>query len=102
MPLHLGAQKLDFENLCLATVMSGGRGRFSLGRGGFRNENYRGRGGFGAGRGYVRSEYRSQGEFFPRTRAPMGRGGEGYQRRSYQNGSGRGSRGGVNHGPPPA
>ncbi|KAK4775745.1 hypothetical protein SAY87_023706 [Trapa incisa] len=81
-------------------VMGSGRGRFSSTRGVFRNENYRGRGGFGGGRGYGRSEYRSQSEFFPRTRAPIGRGGDGYQRGSYQNGSGRGGRGGGSHGPP--
>lgn len=80
----------------LFTVGSGGRGRSTSGRGGFRNDNFRGRGNFGGGRGYGRNEFRNQGEFAGRPRGPTGRNGDGYQRVS-QNGIGRGGRqGGTN------
>ncbi|KAK3029946.1 hypothetical protein RJ639_038174 [Escallonia herrerae] len=72
-----------------------GRGRYPSGRGGFRNDNFRGRGNFG-GRGYGRNEFRNQGEFSSWPKGPGGRGGEGYQRVD-QNGNGRfGRQGGTN------
>lgn len=49
------------------------RGRFSPGRGGFRNDNFRVRGNFGGGRSYGRNEFGGRG------RVQGGRGGEGYQ-----------------------
>ncbi|XP_030521405.1 nuclear transport factor 2 isoform X2 [Rhodamnia argentea] len=76
-------------------VANSGRGRYSLGRGGFRSDSFRGRGSFGGGRGYGRNDFRNQGEFSGRPRGPMGRGGDGYQR-AYQNGNANDSREGAN------
>ncbi|KAF8005743.1 hypothetical protein BT93_K0121 [Corymbia citriodora subsp. variegata] len=76
-------------------VANSGRGRYSLGRGGFRSDSFRGRGNFGSGRGYGRNDFRNQGEFSGRPRGPMGRGGDGYQR-AYQNGNAKASPEGAN------
>ncbi|ERN10065.1 ras GTPase-activating protein-binding protein 1 [Amborella trichopoda] len=71
------------------------RGRFPLGRGGFRNEGPRGRGGYGGGgRGYSRGgDFNSNG---PRTEYGGGRGGRagGYQRVENNMGNGGGGGGG--------
>ncbi|GAV74855.1 RRM_1 domain-containing protein/NTF2 domain-containing protein, partial [Cephalotus follicularis] len=83
-------------------VGSSGRGRYSTGRVGFRNDSLRARGNFSGGRGYGRNESRNQVEFTGRPKGPSGRSGEGYQR-ANQNGSGRGGRqGGVNRSSLPA
>ncbi|KAF8408219.1 hypothetical protein HHK36_007364 [Tetracentron sinense] len=78
-------------------IVGSGRGRFSPGRGAFRNDNnFRGRGNFGGGRGYGRNDFGNRGEFSGRARGLTGRSGEGYQRVD-QNGGGRGShQGGMN------
>ncbi|XP_030440337.2 nuclear transport factor 2-like isoform X1 [Syzygium oleosum] len=83
------------EKRTTTRVANSGRGRYSLGRGGFRSDSFRGRGNFGGGRGYGRNDFRNQGEFSGRLRGPMGRGGDGYQR-AYQNGNAKGSREGAN------
>ncbi|XP_076902630.1 nuclear transport factor 2-like [Bidens hawaiensis] len=67
----------------------GGRGRYPSGRGG----GFRGRGNYFGGRGFGRNEFRYQGEFSNRSRGPMGRNTEVYQRVD-QNGGGR-----LNHQP---
>ncbi|KAL6973483.1 hypothetical protein U1Q18_027670 [Sarracenia purpurea var. burkii] len=96
-PLTIGGRQAVVEEKRTTTrVGSSGRGRYSSGRGGFRNDNFRGRGNFGGGRAYGRNEFRNQGEFLSRPKGPSGRMEEGYQRVD-QNGSGRfGRQGGVN------
>nr|ACU19575.1 unknown [Glycine max] len=66
-------------------INSTGRPRIPPGRGGLRNDSFRGRGNYGGGRGYGRNDYVSRGEFFGRGH---GHGhGEGYHQ-----GRGRGGR----------
>ncbi|XP_074562529.1 nuclear transport factor 2-like isoform X2 [Curcuma longa] len=63
-----------------------GRGRFQLGRGAFRNDNFRGRGaGFGSGLGYRRNEFRNRVEYSGRGRGGSTRRNEGYQQRAFHN-----------------
>ncbi|XP_020100715.1 ras GTPase-activating protein-binding protein 2-like isoform X1 [Ananas comosus] len=77
---------------------SSGRGRYPAGRGGFRNDSYRGGRGASVGNGnggnYKRGEFRNRGADY------VGRGGwsnparaaaavDGYQQRAFQNGNGR-------------
>lgn len=74
--------------VCSVSVGSGisntGRARIPPGRGGLRNDSFRGRGNYGGGRGYGRNDYGSRGGEF----SGRGRGhGEGYQQ-----GRGRGGR----------
>ncbi|KAG1341944.1 ras GTPase-activating protein-binding protein 2-like [Cocos nucifera] len=68
---------------------NGGRGRFQSGRGGFRNDNFRGRGGFVGNMGYRRSEFRNRGEYTGQGRGQVARVGDVYQQRVFQNGNGR-------------
>lgn len=76
-----------------------GRGRFQLGRGAFRNDNFRGRGaGFGPGLGYRRNEFRNRVEYSGRGRGSPRRN-EGYQQRAFHN-NGNGTMGTVK-GPKP-
>lgn len=73
------------------------RGRFPSGRGGHRNDNFRGRGdfnggNFNGGRGYGRgNDFERRGDFSSRTRDNGGRNVETGQR-VYQNGGGRATR----------
>jgi len=73
------------------------RGRFPSGRGGYRNDNFRGRGDFNGGnsnggRGYGRgNDFERRGDFSSRTRDNGGRNVETGQR-VYQNGGGRAKR----------
>lgn len=68
------------------TAANNDRVRYSSGRGGFRNDNFRGRGNFGGGRGgYMRSDVEKRGEFSGRPRGNAGRNGETLPR-AYQNG----------------
>lgn len=78
---------------------SSGRGRYPAGRGGFRNDSYRGGRGASVGNSnggnYKRGEFRNRGPDY------VGRGGwsnpvraaaaavDGYQQRAFQNGNGR-------------
>ncbi|KAL0658879.1 hypothetical protein Bca4012_079464 [Brassica carinata] len=72
----------------------GGRGRYFGGRGGFRNESFKGGRGGGGGRGgYGRGEYSGR----PRSSNPRNNG-EGYQRVPQNGGSGRGGHGGPRGG----
>ncbi|XP_014497045.1 ras GTPase-activating protein-binding protein 1 isoform X2 [Vigna radiata var. radiata] len=65
-------------------ISNTGRARIPPGRGGLRNDSFRGRGNYGGGRGYGRNDYGSRGGEF----SGRGRGhGEGYQQ-----GRGRGGR----------
>ncbi|KAI8019739.1 Nuclear transport factor 2 [Camellia lanceoleosa] len=92
-----GHQAVVEEKRTTTRVGSSGRGRYTSGRGGFRNDSFRNRGHYGGGRAYSRNEFRNQGEFSGRPKGPSGRNGEGYQRVD-QNGSGRGGRqGGMNN-----
>ncbi|XP_026660878.2 nuclear transport factor 2 isoform X2 [Phoenix dactylifera] len=68
---------------------SSGRGRFLSGRGGFRNDSFRGRGGFGANMGYRRNEFRNRGEHTGWGRGQAARIGDAYQQRVFQNGNDR-------------
>ncbi|KAL6294856.1 hypothetical protein ACE6H2_002998 [Prunus campanulata] len=63
------------------------RGRYPSGRGGYRNDNFRGRDNYTGGQGYGRSdsEKSEHREFSGQTRGNAGRNGEAYQR-PYQNG----------------
>ncbi|CAI8610145.1 unnamed protein product [Vicia faba] len=89
-PITVGERQAVIEEKISTTrVSDGGRGRYPSGRGGFRNEGFRGRGRFGGGRGYGRNEFRNQGEFSGRPRS---------SHRPSQNGGGRGGRHGAgNH-----
>ncbi|WKA08309.1 hypothetical protein VitviT2T_026042 [Vitis vinifera] len=95
-PITIGDRQAVVEEKRTTTrVGASGRGRYPPGRGGFRNDNFRGRGNFGGGRGYGRNESRNQGEYSGRARGPTGRNGEAYQRVN-QNGSGKtGRQGGM-------
>lgn len=75
------------NSVCSLSVGSGingtGRPRIPSGRGGLRNDSFRGRGNYGGGRGYGRNDYVSRGGFSGRGRGH----GEGYHQ-----GRGRGGR----------
>ncbi|KAJ9568196.1 hypothetical protein OSB04_004162 [Centaurea solstitialis] len=74
------------EKRTTTRVGSGGRGRYTSGRGG---GGFRGRGGYFGGRSFGRNEFRYQGGEFPgRSKGPTGRNSEVYQRVD-QNGGGR-------------
>ncbi|XP_024964563.1 ras GTPase-activating protein-binding protein 1-like isoform X3 [Cynara cardunculus var. scolymus] len=73
------------EKRTTTRVGSGGRGRYTSGRGG---GGFRGRGGYFGGRSFGRNEFRYQGEFPGRSKGPAGRNSEVYQRVD-QNGGGR-------------
>ncbi|XP_019199855.1 PREDICTED: putative G3BP-like protein isoform X2 [Ipomoea nil] len=93
-PITIGGRQAVVEEKRTTTrVVSNSRGRYPSGRGGFRNENFRGRGNFGGGRGYGRNEFRNQAEFSIRSKGPGGRNVETY-RRVDQNENGR--QGGMN------
>ncbi|XP_028803577.1 ras GTPase-activating protein-binding protein 2-like [Neltuma alba] len=77
-PIILDNRKLSIEE----RRANSDRVKYSSGRGGFRNDNYRGRGNFGGGRGYGRNDGEKRGEFSGRPRA---RNGETVPR-PYQNG----------------
>ncbi|OVA14605.1 RNA recognition motif domain [Macleaya cordata] len=95
MSVTILGRQAYIEEKRTTTRVGSGRGRFTPGRGGFRND-FRGRGNFGGGRGYGRNDFGNRGDFSGR-RGPSGRGGEGYQRVD-QNGNGRvgGRQGGMN------
>lgn len=90
-PISMFNRKLHIEE----RRASNDRGKFS-GRGGYRNDNFRGRGNFnggnfGGGRGYGRNDFERRGGFSNRTHGNGGRNGETGQR-VYQNGGGRATR----------
>ncbi|KAJ7974306.1 ras GTPase-activating protein-binding protein 2-like [Quillaja saponaria] len=87
-PITIGGRQAVVEIKRTTTrVGSGGTGRirFPSGRGGFRNDNFRGRGNYIAGRGFGRSEYGNRGDFPGRGRGPVGRG-DGYQHGRWRGG----------------
>uniref|UniRef100_A0A5B7CAF6 Putative ras GTPase-activating protein-binding protein 2 n=1 Tax=Davidia involucrata TaxID=16924 RepID=A0A5B7CAF6_DAVIN len=91
-PITIGGRQAAVEIKRTTTRVGSGRGMFSPGRGGFRNDSFRGRGNFGSGRGYGRNDFGNWGDFSGRGRGSGGRSGEGYQQ-----GRGRGGRrGGPN------
>ncbi|KAG8652374.1 nuclear transport factor 2 isoform X2 [Manihot esculenta] len=98
-PVNIGDRQAIVEEKKTNTrVGNSGRGRYSSGRGGFRSDSFKNRGNFGGGRGYIRNEFRNQGEFSGRSRGSAGHNGEDYQRVN-QNGSKRGGpQGGVKGG----
>ncbi|PQM36681.1 ras GTPase-activating protein-binding protein 1 isoform X1 [Prunus yedoensis var. nudiflora] len=101
-PITIGDRPAVIEEKRTTTrVSSGGRGRFSSGRAGFRSDSFRGRGNYGGGRSYGRNEFRNQGEFSGRARGSAGRNGEGYQRVNL-NGRGGGRQGAANRSSVPA
>ncbi|CAB4311541.1 unnamed protein product [Prunus armeniaca] len=101
-PITIGDRPAVIEEKRTTTrVSSGGRGRFSSGRAGFRSDTFRGRGNYGGGRSYGRNEFRNQGEFSGRARGSAGRNGEGYQRVNL-NGRGGGRQGAANRSSVPA
>ncbi|KAM3342664.1 nuclear transport factor 2 [Capsicum galapagoense] len=77
-PITIGGRQAVVEMKRTTTRVGSARGRFTPGRGGFRNDNFRGRGNFGGGRSYGRNEFGGR-DFSGRGRAQGGRGGEGYQ-----------------------
>nr|POE49897.1 putative g3bp-like protein [Quercus suber] len=93
-PITIGGRKAVVEIKRTTTrVGSSGRGRFSSGRGLYRNDSFKSRGSYGGGRGYGRSDYGNRGDFSGRGsdfsgrgRGPAGRG------EGYQQGRGRGGR----------
>ncbi|KAM2679795.1 hypothetical protein EV2_011663 [Malus domestica] len=104
-PIKCGEYELHVEER-----RAGDKGRFSSGRGGYRNDNFRGRenygrdnytegrgnhnegrGNYSGGRGYGRDDQEKRGEYRefsgPAARGNAGRNAEGYQNhKSYQNG----------------
>ncbi|KAB2610385.1 ras GTPase-activating protein-binding protein 2-like [Pyrus ussuriensis x Pyrus communis] len=83
-PITIGGRQAVIEIKRTTTrVGSSERGRFPpAGRGGFRNDSFRGRGNYGGGRSFGRNEYVRRGEFSGRGRGgPAGRSGYGYQAR---------------------
>jgi len=92
-PISMFDRKLHVEE----RRASNDRGRFPSGRGGYRNDNFRGRGGdfsggnFSGGRGHGRNDFEKRGDFSNRTRDNGGRNAETGQR-VYQNGGGRATR----------
>ncbi|XP_059642491.1 nuclear transport factor 2-like isoform X2 [Cornus florida] len=86
-PITIGGRQAVVEIKRTTTRVGGGRARLPSGRGGFRNDSFRGRGNFGGGRGYGRNDFGNRGDFSGRGRGPGGRNGEGYQQ-----GRGRGGR----------
>lgn len=79
-PITIGDRQAIVEIKKTTARVGGWRGRFPPGRGGFRNDNFRGHGNFVGGRGYGRNDFGNRGEFSGRGWGPSGRGGEGYQR----------------------
>ncbi|XP_016477862.1 nuclear transport factor 2 [Nicotiana tabacum] len=77
-PITIGGRQAVVEMKRTTTRVGSARGRFPPGRGGFRNDNFRGRGNFGGGRSYGRNEFGGH-DFSGRGRGQGGRGGEGYQ-----------------------
>ncbi|XVF54439.1 hypothetical protein PTKIN_Ptkin05aG0180300 [Pterospermum kingtungense] len=89
-PITIGDRQAAVEEKRTNTrVVSSGRARYSLGKGGFRSDSFKARGNFGSGRGggYGRNEFRNQGEFSGRPKGSGGRNGDNYQR-ANQNGRG--------------
>lgn len=90
-PMTIGGRQIVVEMKRTNTRVGSGRGNFSYGRAGFRNDSFRGRGNYGGGRGFGRND-RSRGEFSGRGRSSSG------QVEGYQQGRGRGGRSsGVKH-----
>ncbi|WOK98466.1 G3BP-like protein isoform X2 [Canna indica] len=98
-PIMIGGRQANIEEKRTTTRVvngvvttsgngTGGRGRFQVGRGAFRNENFRGRGGFGSNMGYRRNEFRNRVEYSGRGRGSTSRRSDGYQQRPFQNGNG--------------
>ncbi|XP_062151039.1 nuclear transport factor 2-like isoform X3 [Alnus glutinosa] len=86
-PITIGGRKAVVEIKRTTTrVGSSGRGRFSSGRGSYRNDSFKSRGNYGGVRGFSRNEYGSWGDFSGRGRGSVGRG------EGYQQGRGRGGR----------
>ncbi|KAJ7971072.1 ras GTPase-activating protein-binding protein 2-like [Quillaja saponaria] len=87
-PITIGGRQAVVEIKRTATRVGtdSGRGRFPSGRGGFRNDNFRGRGNFGGGRGFGRSEYVNRGDFSGREGTLFGRGDD-YQQGRVVSGS---------------
>lgn len=77
-PIILDNRRLSIEE----RRANNDRVKYSSGRGGYRNDSYRGRSNFGGGRGYARNDVEKRGEFSGR---PRGRNGETVPR-AYQNG----------------
>ncbi|KAK3012282.1 hypothetical protein RJ639_012952 [Escallonia herrerae] len=86
-PVTIGNHQAAVEIKRTTTRVGSGRGRFPSGRGGFRNDSFRGRGTFNGSRSFGRNDFVSRGDFSDRGRGPAGHSGEGYQQ-----GRGRGSR----------
>ncbi|KAF5457644.1 hypothetical protein F2P56_021732 [Juglans regia] len=95
--ITIGGRKAVIEIKRTTTrVDSSGRGIFSPGRGGYRNDSFKNRGNYGGGRVFGRNEYgsrsdfsgrgRLRGDLSSRGRGPTGRG------EGYQQGRGRGGR----------
>ncbi|MCD9639710.1 GTPase activating protein (SH3 domain) binding protein [Datura stramonium] len=77
-PITIGGRQAVVEMKRTTTRVGSARGRFPPGRGGFRNDNFRGRGNFGGGRSYGRNEFGGR-DFSGRGRVHGGRAGEAYQ-----------------------
>ncbi|KAF9663821.1 hypothetical protein SADUNF_Sadunf17G0091800 [Salix dunnii] len=76
-PLTIGGHQIIVEMKRTSTRVGSGRGGFSSGRAGFRNDSFRGYGNYGGDRGFGRND-RSWGEFSSWERRSRGQG-EGYQ-----------------------
>ncbi|OIV93345.1 hypothetical protein TanjilG_23281 [Lupinus angustifolius] len=93
-PVVLDNRKLSVEE----RRANNDRARFSSGRGGYRNDNFRGRGNFGGGRGFSgRNDFEKRGEFSGRARGGNNNGGgrsngESAPRGGFQNGGGKAPR----------
>ncbi|KAA8529327.1 hypothetical protein F0562_033874 [Nyssa sinensis] len=87
--ITIGNKEAYIEEKRTFTRAENGR-RFPSGRGGFRNDNYRGRDNYGGIREYRKYD-NDRGEFSGQSWGPTGRNGEAY-RRGFQNGGSRGAR----------
>lgn len=84
--LRIGGKEAFIQEKKTTTRVVNGVSTYPSGRGGFRNDGFRGRGGYSNGRGYPRNDYTKRNGEVP---FRGNRGGEGYQG-AYQNGGGRG------------
>lgn len=75
------------QPLAVGNAASNFRGRFPSGRGGYRNDSFRGHGNYSGGRGYGRNDFGGRGEYSGSGRGPGGRSDD-----RNQQGRGRGGR----------
>ncbi|KAH0456143.1 hypothetical protein IEQ34_014050 [Dendrobium chrysotoxum] len=97
-PITIGGRRAFVEekrtttrvvNGVVTNSSNGGRGRYLVGRGSYRNDNFRGQRGYGGNQSYGRTEFRNRSEYSGRGRGGLGRPINSFQQRPFQNGNGR-------------